>query len=140
MKENLTREEKIIGRFTNWVETIARRAKYDYIESESKHISHACIDDVPEDVLRADDVEITYSVAVGDGKFEFESEWLMTAFAELTHAHQRILELLYVEEKTPQEAAAILGCKVDNIYNQQYRAFKIIKKIRREGMTDETVE
>ena len=58
----------------------------------------------------------------------------MKAFAELTQTHQRILELLYVEEKTPQEAAAILGCKVDNIYNQQYRAFRIIKRIRKEGI------
>ena len=128
MKEKITREENTIGRFTNWVDTLARRAKYDYIESESKHISHACIDDVPEDALRSDDVEITYSVTVGEGKFEFEAEWLMRAFEELTQTHKRILELLYVEEKTPQEAAAILGCKVDNIYNQQYRHLGLLKE------------
>ena len=140
MKEKVTREENTIGRFTNWLDTLARRAKYEYIENESKHISHACIDEVPEDVFRADEVEISYTVATGESKFEFEAEWLVKAFAELTQTHQRILELLYVEEKTPQEAAAILGCKIDNIYNQQYRAFRIIKRIRKEGMTDETVE
>ena len=140
MKEKVTREENTIGRFTNWLDTLARRAKYEYIENESKHISHACIDEVPEDALRADEIEISYTVSAVERKFEFEAEWLMKAFAELTQTHQRILELLYVEEKTPQEAAAILGCKVDNIYNQQYRAFRIIKRIRKEGMTDETVE
>ena len=116
------------------------RKIYEYIENESKHISHACIDEVPEDALRADEIEISYTVSAVESKFEFEAEWLVKAFAELTQTHRRILELLYVEEKTPQEAAAILGCKVDNIYNQQYRAFRIIKKIRKEGMTDETVE
>ena len=108
MKEKVTREENTIGRFTNWVDTLARRAKYEYIESESKHISHACIDEVPEDALRADEMEISYSVTVGESGFEFEAEWLMRAFAELTQTHKRILELLYVEEKTPQEAADIL--------------------------------
>lgn len=57
MKENLTREENTIGRFTNWVDTLARRTKYAYIENESKHISHVCIDDVPEDALRTDEAE-----------------------------------------------------------------------------------
>lgn len=38
MKEKVTREENTIGRFTNWVDTLARRAKYEYIENESKHI------------------------------------------------------------------------------------------------------
>ena len=140
MKENLTREEKTIGRFTNWVDTLARRAKYDYIENESKHISHACIDEVPEDALRAEEVEISYTFTAGEGRFEFEAEWLMKAFDELSKTHKRLLELLYVEEKTPHEVAALLDCTVENIYNQRSKAFKIIKKIRREGKTDETVE
>ena len=76
----------------------------------------------------------------GEGRFQFEAEWLMKAFAELGQTHQRLLELLYVEEKTPQEAAAILGCTVDNIYNQRYKAFKIIKRIRKEGQSNENDE
>ena len=140
MKEKVTREENTIGRFTNWVDTLARRAKYDYIENESKHISHACIDEVPEDALRADEVEISYTFTAGEGRFEFEAEWLMKAFGELSKTHKRLLELLYVEEKTPHEVASLLDCTVENIYNQRSKAFKIIKKIRREGKMDETVE
>ena len=140
MKEKVTREENTIGRFTNWVDTLARRAKYDYIENESKHISHACIDEVPEDALRTEEVEISYTFTAGEGRFEFEAEWLMKAFGELSKTHKRLLELLYVEEKTPHEVAALLDCTVENIYNQRSKAFKIIKKIRREGKTDETVE
>ena len=140
MKERISREENTIGRFTNWVDTLARRTKYAYIKKESKHISHACIDDVPEDALRADEVEISYTFSEGEGKFEFEAEWLMKAFEELSKTHKRLLELLYVEDKTPQEAAKILGCTVENIYNQRSKAFKIIKKIRREGQTNEDVE
>ena len=66
MKEKVTREENTIGRFTNWLDTLARRAKYEYIENESKHISHACIDEVPEDALRADEIEISYTVSAGE--------------------------------------------------------------------------
>lgn len=133
MKEQITREENTIGRFTNWVDTLARRTKYAYIKKESKHISHACIDDVPEDAFCVEEVEISYTFAENDGKFEFEAEWLMKAFAELSKTHKRLLELLYVEEKSPQEAAKILGCTVENIYNQRSKAFKIIKTIRKEG-------
>jgi len=140
MKENLTREENTIGRFTNWLDTLARRTKYAYIKKESKHISHACIDDVPEEAFGIEEVEFSYTFTEGEGGFEFEAEWLMKAFAELSKTHKRLLELLYVEEKTPQEAATILGCTVENIYNQRCKAFKIIKKIRREGMSNENDE
>ena len=140
MKENTIRDENTLYRFTNWVETLARRTRYAYIKKESKHASHACIDDVPEDALRADEVEISYTFSEGEGRFEFEVEWLMKAFAELSKTHKRLLELLYVEEKTPQEAAKILGCTVENIYNQRSKAFKVIKKIRREGKSNENDE
>lgn len=140
MKEKITREENTIGRFTKWLDTLARRTKYAYIKKESKHISHACIDGVPEDAFGIEAFEFSYTFTEGEGRFEFEAEWLMKAFAELSKTHKRLLELLYVKEKTPHEVAAILGCTVENIYNQRSKAFKIIKKIRREGMTDETVE
>ena len=139
MKE-ISREENIIGRFTNWVDTIARRVKYLYIETESKHISHICIDEVPEVAFRTEQVEITYIFTAGNDKFEFETEWLDKAFDELGKTHKRLLTLLYIENKTPHEAAAILGCTVENVYNQRYKAFKIIKKIKKEGESDESVE
>jgi len=137
---NTTYEGNVIARFTNWVDVLARRTKYAYIKKEAKHTSHACIDDVPEDAFRFDEIEISYTITEGTGGFEFESEWLMKAFGELSKTHKRLLELLYVEEKTPQEAAEELGCTIENIYNQRSRAFKIIKKIRREGQTNEDVE
>ncbi len=140
MKENNTNECYTIARFTNWVDTLARRTKYAYIKKEAKHISHVCIDDVPEEAFLDDEVEISYTFTERNGKFEFEAEWLMEAFDELSKTHKRLLELLYVEEKTPQEAAKELGCSVENIYNQRSKAFKIIKKIRREGQTNEDVE
>ena len=140
MKERLTREENTIGRFTNWVDTLARRTKYAYIKKESKHISHACIDDVPEDAFAVEEVEIYFTFSECDGKFDFEAECLMQAFSELSKTHKRLLELLYVEEKTPQEAAKILGCTVENIYNQRSKAFKVIKKIRKDGQSNENDE
>lgn len=140
MKEKITRDENTLYRFTNWVDTLARRTRYAYIKKESKHISHACIDDVPEDVLRAEEIEISYTFSEGEGRFEFEVERLMKAFTELSKTHKRLLELLYVEEKTPQEAVKILGCTVENIYNQRSKAFKVIKKIRKEGKSNENDE
>ena len=64
----------------------------------------------------------------------------MKAFTDLSKTHKRLLELLYVEEKIPQEAAKILGCTVENIYNQRSKAFKVIKKIRKEGKSNENDE
>lgn len=139
-ERKITRDENTLYRFTNWVDTLARRTRYAYIKKGSKHISHACIVDVPEDVLRAEEIEISYTFSEGEGRFEFEIEWLMKAFTELSKTRKRLLELLYVEEKTPQEAAKILGCTVENIYNQHSKAFKVIKKIRKEGKSNENDE
>ena len=140
MKEYITTEEKLIGRFTSWIDIIARRTRYDYIKKEARHTSHVCIDDVPEDAFLNDEVEMSYTFTERKGKFNFEAEWLIQGFEELSKTHKRLLELLYIEEKTPQEAANELGCSVENIYNQRSKAFKIIKKIRREGQTNEDVE
>lgn len=96
MKEKITRDENTIYRFTNWVDTTRPQNKVRLHKKESKHISHACIDDVPEDALRAEEIEISYTFSEGEGRFEFEVEWLMKAFAELSKTHKRLLELLYV--------------------------------------------
>ena len=63
-----------------------------------------------------------------DKHFDFECEWLKKAFEKLSKSHRRLLELLYVEEKTPQEVALILGCTIENVYNQRSKAFKEIKE------------
>ena len=139
MKE-ISKKENVIGRFTNWVDTIARRAKYLYIETESKYISHICIDEVPQLAFRTEQVEITCIFTARNDKFEFEAEWLAKAFDELGKTHKRFLTLLYIENKTPHEAVAILGCTVENVYNQRSKAFKIIKENKKEGELDETVE
>ena len=138
MKE-ISKNENVIGCFTNWVDTLARRTRGVYVKNELKHITHFCIDDVPESCFVMDEMEISYTFIENDG-FAFESELLMKAFAELSKTHKRLLELLYVEKKTPHEVAAILGCTVENIYNQRSKAFRVIKKVIREGKLNENDE
>lgn len=131
------RDNNVVGKFTSWVDIVARRTRYNYIKRESKYTFHVCLYDLHESELRIEDVELTRSHFNESGQFEFESEWLMNAFAKLSSKHKRILELLYVEEKTPQEVADIIGCTVRNIYNQQYNAFKIIRDLKKEEQSDE---
>ena len=54
--------------------------------------------------------------------FAFEEERLADAFANLPIKRQRILTMLFVEERKPEEIAKELNCSPQHVYDQRYHA------------------
>ena len=65
--------------------------------------------------------------------FDFEEEKLERAFQNLTGQRQRILTMLFVEEKTPEEIARQLGCSKQNVYKQRSQALRTLKNLLEKG-------
>ena len=59
--------------------------------------------------------------------FDFEEERLADAFRKLPIKRQRILSMLFVEEKKPEEIAKCLNCSVQYVYDQRYQALKKLR-------------
>ena len=79
--------------------------------------------DIPVEDENFNIVEREYSTE----KFVFQNKRLEVAFYNLSMKHQRILEMIYVSEMAPGEAAAELDCRPQQIYDAHYQA---IKKLR----------
>lgn len=65
--------------------------------------------------------------------FDFEEEKLERAFQSLTEQRQRILTMLFVEEKTPEEIAGKLGCSLQNVYKQRSKALTALRNMLEKG-------
>ena len=66
--------------------------------------------------------------------FDFEEERLADAFAKLPIRRQKILTMLFVEEKKPEEIAKELNCSAQHVYDQRYQALKKLRiELSKEG-------
>lgn len=73
--------------------------------------------------LPAPEVDILATInARSATSFNFEEEKLAQAFAELPLKRQLIMEMMFVEKKTPSEIAKELNCTEAYVYNQKHRA------------------
>lgn len=69
--------------------------------------------------------------------FDFGEERLEKAFRNLTGQRQRILAMLFVEEKTPEEIAEVLGCSQQNVYKQRSKALIALRNMLEKGGAEE---
>ena len=51
----------------------------------------------------------------------------------MTRQRQRILTMLFVEEKTPEEIARQLGCSQQNVYKQRSEALIALRNMLERG-------
>lgn len=125
-QQNMERDE-LRARFTKWMEKTVYRAKLKYLERQKRWIETVSIDKVPEETLGV------YALPLyGEDSataFDFEEERLAEAFAKLPIKRQQILEMLFVEERKPEEIARLLNCSAQHVYDQRYQA---LKKLRAE--------
>lgn len=114
--------DRLRGQFTTWLEKLIVRAKLDYIRSNRRYLDVISIEDLSDEAMAVCDDPIR----VETHRFEFEDERMENAFRQLTPLRRQILTMLFVEEMTPEEVAAELGCSVDAVYNNRSRALKKI--------------
>ena len=134
MNHQETQGDELRARFTRWLETTVYRARIDYIRKNAQKLKTVSIEEIPEESLMADDGEDDWIDAVsGKNAFEFEEEKLAKTFAKLPLMRQRILTMLFVEEKKPEEIASELHCSVQHVYNQRSLALKRLRGSLGEG-------
>ena len=113
-------KDELRARFTGWLEVTLYRAKLNYLKRQERERNTLYVGVLPEELLVEEDLEQKWVHRLTEQKgFDFEQEKLEKAFQSLTQQRQRILTLLFVEEKTPEEIAGQLGCSKQNVYKQR---------------------
>ena len=96
-----------------------------YLKVQLRRVPTVSIEEVPE-LLLAEECKPSQ---VNNDDFDFEEEKLSEAFRTLPLMRQRILELLFVEQLSPQEIATCLNCSVQYVYNQRSLAIKALRSL-----------
>lgn len=130
-KQN-TENDELRARFTNWLNKLIYRARLNYLKKQKNNPIMLSLDDIPEENLRSTDIESLVE-ASDTNSFEFEEEKLAKVFYELPLMKQKILIMLFVEEKTPNAIAKKLNCSVQHVYNQRSLAIKTLRILLMKG-------
>ena len=130
-KQN-TENDELRARFTNWLNKLIYRARLNYLKKQKNNPIMLSLDDIPEENLRSTDIELLVE-ASETNSFEFEEEKLAKVYYELPLMKQKILIMLFVEEKTPNAIAKKLNCSVQHVYNQRSLAIKTLRILLMKG-------
>ncbi len=130
--------DELRARFTGWLEVTLYRAKLNYVKKLERDRGIVYLDALPEELWVSENPEKDWiqEIAEPDG-FCFGEERLERAFRNLTGRRQRILTMLFVEEKTPEEIAGQLGCSLQNVYKQRSQALKKLRQMLEKGGVDD---
>lgn len=127
-----TKKPKFKGKssFRTWLYAIARNLTIDYMRKNSKHMT----------------VPIDENTDISDDALSLESAYIkkedkMTlhrAMRKLSPDHQQVLWLVYFEEMSNKEAAAVMGKSVRGLESILYRARKSLRsQLETEGFNYE---
>ena len=130
--------DELRARFTGWLEVTLYRAKLNYVKKLERDRGIVYVDALPEELWVSENPEKGWiqEIAESDG-FCFGEERLERAFRNLTGQRQRILTMLFVEEKTPEEIARQMGCSLQNVYKQRSQALKKLRQMLEKGGVDD---
>ena len=126
--------DELKARFTGWLEVTLYRAKLNYLKKQDKERKTIYVEALPEELLVEESQERKWVHRLTEQNgFDFEEERLERAFQSLTGQRQRILTMLFVEEKTPAEIARRLGCSQQNVYKQRSQALNALRNMLEKG-------
>lgn len=130
-------KDELRARFTRWLEVTLHRAKVDYVRKLEREKKMVYVEQLPEEYLVEDQAEAKWIRSFTD-TFDFEEDQLAHAFYRLTILRQKILTMLFVEEKSPNEIADQLGCSVRHVYKQRSLALdKLREMLEKDGEENE---
>ena len=116
--------------FRTWLYAIARNLTIDYMRKNSKHMT----------------VPIDENTDISDDALSLESAYIIKedkmtlhrAMRKLSPDHQQVLWLVYFEEMSNKEAAAVMGKSVRGLESILYRARKSLRsQLETEGFNYE---
>ena len=105
--------------FKTWLYTIGRNVALDYLRRNSKHISLS-IDDCPELVSEEQNLEKAYIK-------EERKITVHRALTKLKSEYSQVLWLIYFEDFSIKQAAAVMKKSTHNVETLVYRARKSLK-------------
>ena len=127
-------KDELRARFTGWLEVTLYRAKLNYLKKQDRERKTIYVEALPEELLVEENLESKWVHRLTEQSgFDFEEKRLETAFQSLTEQRQRILTMLFVEEKTPEEIAGKLGCSLQNVYKQRSKALAALRNMLEKG-------
>lgn len=127
-------KDELRARFTGWLEVTLYRAKLNYLKKQDRERKTIYVEALPEELLVEENAEWKWVHRLTEQSgFDFEEEKLERAFQSLTRQRQRILSMLFVEEKTPEEIARQLGCSQQNVYKQRSKALIALRDMLEKG-------
>ncbi len=123
-------KDKGKGSFKTWLYTIGRNVAIDYLRRNSKR-AEASIDDFPQLISEEQNLELAYIK-------EERKITVHRAMGKLKSEYRQILWLIYFEEFSNKEAAAVMKKSVHNIESLVYRARKSLEsQLKKEGFVYE---
>ena len=127
--------DELRARFTAWLDIMAYRARLKYIRKLDQQLPTISLDELDESNQPASEQDVAYeTISTLTQSFLFEEQRLALAFSELPIKKQRILEMLFIEERKPAEIAKELNCSEAYVYNQKHRALqKLRSAMERDG-------
>ena len=125
--------DELRARFTAWIEITLYRAKINYLKKQDKERKTIYVEALPELLVEESQERKWVHRLTEQNGFDFEEERLERAFQSLTGQRQRILTMLFVEEKTPAEIARRLGCSQQNVYKQRSQALNALRNMLEKG-------
>lgn len=126
--------DELRARFTGWLEVTLYRAKLNYLKKQERESNTLYVSMMPEELLVEENPEKQWVHRLMEpAGFDFAEERLERAFQSLTQQRQRILAMLFVEEKTPGEIAEQLGCSLQNVYKQRSQALEVLRNMLEKG-------
>lgn len=127
-------KDELRARFTGWLEVTLYRAKLNYLKKQDRERNTIYVEALPEELLVEENPERKWIHGLTEQSgFDFEEEKLERAFQKLTQQRQRILTMLFVEERTPEEIARQLGCSKQNVYKQRSQALAVLRNMLEKG-------
>lgn len=121
------KDDVLFCRFTAWLKVVVKRAKIDYIRHLKRHSNEVSIEDEEfTDKLLYEPHNLNENEI---GGFSFENQALAMAMNKLSVKRRRVLELLFIHNFTPDEAASELQCSVQHIYNMRSLALNDLRNI-----------
>ena len=127
-------KDELRAKFTSWLEVTLYRAKLNYLKKQDRERKTIYVEELPEELMVEENLESQWVHRLTEQSgFDFEEERLERAFRSLTKQRQRILIMLFVEDKTPEEIARKLGCSLQNVYKQRSKALAALRNMLEKG-------
>ncbi len=123
-------KDKGIGSFKTWLYTIGRNIAINYLKRRAR-ISEISLDDCPELISEEENLEVIFIK-------EERKIMIHRALKKLKPEYRQVLWLVYFENFSNKEAAAVMKKSVHNIETLVYRARKSLKsQLEMEGFVYE---